>query len=199
MIDFDCCWPTEQAPTLTFNVLKKEAAVPAEITIWSKTFFKNFLLFDWSLVLKTSLSFYFVNFYDWFRLLLAYWTGPYPWFQRFEKRSSRSSRKNDLVDDLFSRILDPRTHLSLKFYYWFMLWLIYFCLIVFAYYLPSIPSIRVSIGRNLDSKREYWRVKRFSVDHLFSMSTDWWTSFIHPLSGRDCVKVPDPKLSKVKA
>ena len=115
MIDFDCCWPTEQAPTLTFNVLKKEAAVPAEITIWSKTFFKNFLLFDWSLVLKTSLSFYFVNFYDWFRLLLAYWTGPYPWFQRFEKRSSRSSRKNDLVDDLFSRILDPRTHLSLKF------------------------------------------------------------------------------------
>ena len=119
MIDFDCCWPTEQAPTLTFNVLKKEAAVPAEITIWSKTFFKNFLLFDWSLVPKTSLSFYFVNFYDWFRLLLAYWTGPYPWFQRFEKRSSRSSGKNDLVDDLFSRILDPRTHLSL------ILWLIY--------------------------------------------------------------------------
>ena len=107
MIDSDCCWPTEQAPTLIFNVLKKEAAVPAERTIWSMTLFKKFSLFDWFLVLKTSLSFYSVNFYDWFWLLLAYWTGSYPWFQRFEKRSSRSSRKNDLVDDVFQEFWTP--------------------------------------------------------------------------------------------
>jgi hypothetical protein len=42
MIDFDCCWPTEQAPTLGFNVLKKEAAVLAERTIWSMAIFKKF-------------------------------------------------------------------------------------------------------------------------------------------------------------
>ena len=226
-----------------------------------RSFFLIFSLLDWSLVLKTFLSLYSVNIYDWFWLLLAYWTGSNPYFQRFEKRSSRSSRNNDLVEDIFQEFFTfwlifgsenvliflfcellrlisiaasllnrplplvstfwkkkqpfqqkerfgrwpffknfgPQNTFIFKIYYWFMLWLIYFCLIVFAYYLPSIPSIRVSIGRNLDSKREYWRVKRFSVDHLFSMSTDWWTSFIHPLSGRDCVKVPDPKLSKVKA
>jgi hypothetical protein len=204
----------------------------------------KFSLFDWFLVLKTILSSYSVNFYDWFWLLLAYWTGSNPYFQRFEKSSSSSSRKNDSVDDLFSRnfhflidfwfwkcpylsilwtfmidfdccwpteqaptlgfnvlkkeaaVLAERTIWSMAifkkfgpqntfifiFYYWFMWWLIYFRLIVFAYYLPSTPSIRVSFGRNLDSKREYRRVKRFSVDHLFSMCTDWWTSLIRPLS-----------------
>ena len=115
-----------------------------------RSFFLIFSLLDWSLVLKTFLSLYFVNIYDWFWLLLAYWTGSNPYFQRFEKRSSRSSWNNDLVEDIFQEF--------------FTFWLIFgsenVLIFLFCELLRLISIAASLLNRPLPLVSTFWKKKQ---------------------------------------
>ena len=102
------------------------------------------------MVLKTFLSLHSVNIYDWFWLLIAHWTGSNPYFQRFEKRSSRSSRNNDLVEDIFQEF--------------FTFWLIFgsenVLIFLFCELLRLISIAASLLNRPLPLVSTFWKKKQ---------------------------------------